>query len=125
MKNKLNFRLALLGLCIGALGYWFQAYNQTTLFGYSIWALMGGASFLGGFAFRLLFPAKAVQIGSWMVLGILSAVLLRIVYDSVFWDPTSHNLAPFELAFTGLITFPAAFFGGLLGQLVNGTGKKK
>ena len=125
MVNSHRLCSALLGLSIGALGYWFQAYNETTLFGFSIWALMSGASFIGALAYRLFIPQKPLRIALWVAIGVVLAVLLRIVYDTTFYDASSHNLAPFELAFTGLLTFPAAFLGALLGQIVKGAGKKK
>jgi hypothetical protein len=44
--------------------------------------------------------------------------VLHIIYDTILWDPTSHNLAPFEIIFAGIATLPTAFTGAYLGVFI-------
>ena len=61
---------------------------------------------------------KPPKIALLVSLGVALAVLLRIIYDSIFLDSTSHNLAPFEIIICGIITIPCAFVGVYLGLLI-------
>ena len=54
---------------------------------------------------------KPYKIAMLIFLGVVLAVMARILYDTIFWDKTSHNLAPFEILLCGIITIPSAFLG--------------
>ncbi len=47
--------------------------------------------------------------------GVQGVVLGRIVLDTVFVDPTSHNLAPFEFIFAAFPAGAGAVVGGFVG----------
>ena len=105
----------LVGLATGGLAYWFQPYNQTTVLGVNMWLIMGVGAFLESFIILIFFKEKPLKIVLPLVLGVIIAVLFRIIYDTIFWDSTSHNLAPFEILFAAVVTFPSALFGSYLG----------
>lgn len=111
-----NFWIILIGVIIGAISYWFNSYNDLYFLGIHIWILMGVGAFLGAILSRLLFLTKTSKSALFLTLGILISVLLRIIYDITFWDPTSHNLAPFEIIIAALITLPASFLGSFLAK---------
>lgn len=111
-----NSWIILIGVIIGAISYWFNPYNDLYFLGIHIWILMGVGAFLGAILSRLLFLTKTSKCALFLTLGILISVLLRIIYDITFWDPTSHNLAPFEIIIAALITLPASFLGSFLAK---------
>lgn len=117
MKNKVGIGITLVGLTIGGIAYWFQPYNQMTVLGLHIWLIMGIGAFLGSIVLILFLKGKPLKIAQFVTLGVALAVLARIIFDITFWDPTSHNLAPFEIIIAGIITFPSAIVGGYLGRL--------
>jgi len=49
-----------------------------------------------------------------ITIGFVSAIIVRIIYDTVIIDPTSHNLWPFEIVISICITFPIAFIGSTI-----------
>lgn len=117
MKNKAGIGITLVGLIIGGIAYWFQPYNQMTVLGLHIWLIMGVGAFLGSISLKLYLKEKPLKIALLVSLGVALAVLARIIFDVTFWDPTSHNLAPFEIIISGIITIPSAIAGGYLGRL--------
>lgn len=118
MKKYLKLIPFLIGLFIGIITYWFQPYNQTELGGISIWLIIGALSFIGALIFSFLNEPKAFRLAFFISLGVLLANLIRICYDIQFWDPTSHNLAPFELIFAFVCSFPSALVGAYIGAFI-------
>lgn len=118
MKNKIGIVTILVGIIIGGLAYWFQPYNQSTVYGINMWAVMSIGAFLGALLLMIFFNGKPSRIALLVSLGILIAVIARIIYDTAFWDSTSHNLAPFEIIFFGIVTVPSAFAGVYLVLLI-------
>lgn len=49
-----------------------------------------------------------------ITIGFVSAILVRIIYDTVNIDPTSHNLWPLEIAISICITFPISLIGSTI-----------
>lgn len=127
MKDLIKYYLiksaTLTGIFIGVLAYWFQPYNQTTLFGVNIWLIMGIGAFLGALVLMTFLTGKPIKTALLIVLGVVIAVLARILYDTLLWDPTSHNLAPFEILWAVFATAPGAFSGAFLGLLIKKTQK--
>lgn len=115
MKVKLASIIA--GVVIGGIGYWFQPYNQLNVFGIHTYIIWFVGAFLISMLLMFLFKCKKLTLSSFMALGILLAVTLRILFDIAFLDPTSHNLFPFEIIICGIVSFPGAlagaFFPGL------------
>jgi len=124
MKKSGVRTLILIGLVVGAITYWFQVYNQDTIMGISIWLLIGLGSFIASMVCSYLFEEKPARIALMISAGILSAVLLRIVFDT-FTIPGSHNLLPFELLFVLACALPAAFIGSFSTHLIKQIFKNK
>ncbi|WP_076499074.1 hypothetical protein [Belliella pelovolcani] len=116
MKDKSVIKMVLGGFLIGGLGYWFQPYNDLYILGINIYLIIGVGAFLASLFMSLYKKRKPIKIASFVTIGIILAVVCRIVYDITFWDGTSHNLAPFELVICGLIAFIPAIIGGFLGK---------
>ena len=114
--NKIGIGITFfVGLIIGGLAYWFQPYNQTSVLGINMWLIMGIGALVGSLLLNIASIAKPHVIALLVSLGVVLAVLFRIIYDTIFWDPTSHNLAPFELLLASAVTIPSAFIGILFG----------
>ena len=69
----------------------------------------------GGLA--LFRPGARWQTGGGVGLGFVVVVVVQIIVD-YSRDPTSHNLAPFEILIALVIGLPPAILGVLLGRLV-------
>ncbi len=120
MKNKIKIRfgITLVGLIIGGIAYWFQPYNQSTVLGINMYLIMTVGAIFASLLLKLFVNEKSPKIALLVSLGVVLAILARIIYDTTFWDSTSHNLAPFEIIFCGIITIPSAFAGTFLGFLI-------
>ena len=118
MKNKKGIMSVFVGLIIGGLAYWFQPYNQDTVLGVNIWLIMGLGTFLASLLLIIFLNTKPPKMALFVSLGVIFAVLSRIIYDTIFWDSTSHNLAPLEIIFAGFVTIPSTFIGVYLGSLI-------
>ena len=110
-SNKTKYISIIVGFIIGAITYWFHPYSQLKILTSSIPYFWSFGAFFGSIILILLFQEKPPKIALLISFGVVLAVLLRIVYDITFWDKTSHNLAPFEIIFCGIITIPSAFIG--------------
>ena len=97
MKSKITILIIIVGLIIGGISYWFQPYNEMTIFGSNIYLIWSIGAFLGALFLMIIFKKMPVQISLFLTLGVVIAVLLRIIYDTTFWDSTSHNLAGIEI----------------------------
>lgn len=117
MKNKKRILSILSGFLIGVLAYWLQPYNENAVFGVSIWLILGLGSFIASFILIMIFKKKPYLIALIVSLGIVLAVLARIIYDIIFFDSTSHNLAPLEILITSIVSIPSAIIGVYLGAL--------
>lgn len=118
MKNYLKLSPLLIGLVIGAITYWFQPYNQTELAGMSLWLILGALAFMAALIYSFLNEPKALRLAFFLSLGVLLGNLIRIIYDIQFWDPSSHNLAPFELILAFVCSFPSALIGAYIGLAI-------
>jgi hypothetical protein len=116
MKNKVGIDITFVGLIIGGIAYWLEPYVRTDIPGsFFIWSV---GAFFWALLLILFVNEKPPKIALLVSLGIALAVLLRIIYDTIFVDSTSHNLAPFEIIICGIITIPSAFVGVYLGLLI-------
>ena len=101
----------LFGLFVGAITYWIQPIENIQILTSNIPYIWSFGSFFGSIILMFLFKAKAPKIALLLSFGVVLAVLSRIVYDIIFWDNTSHNLAPFEIILCAALTLPSAFIG--------------
>jgi len=118
IKTKVTIWIILVGILIGAISYWFQPYNQLSIFSVNIWLIWSLGAFFGSLLLYTLLNEKALNIALLVSLGVILAIIFRIIYDTVFWDATSHNLAPFEVIGCGMVTIPSAFAGAYLTVLI-------
>ncbi len=117
METKVKLGNIGVGLIIGGIAYWFQPYNQMTVLGLNIWLIMSIGSFIASAFIMLYLKEKPLKIALFVSLGVALAILARIIYDTIFWDSTSHNLAPFEIIIGGIVTIPSAIAGVYVGLL--------
>ena len=121
MKNIFELEIdrvgiTLVGLIIGVIAYWVEPYIQTDIPGsFFIWSV---GAFLGSLLLLLFVNEKPPKIALLVSLGITLAVIAKIIYDTIFVDSTSHNLAPFEIIICVIVTIPSAFVGVYLGLLI-------
>ena len=118
MNYKVGIGITLVGLIIGGIAYWFQPYNHLQILGSNLTFVLSLGSFLTSLLLMLFLNEKPSKIALLISLGMALAVLARIICDTTFWDATSHNLAPFEIIFCGIITIPSAFVGVYLALIV-------
>ena len=77
-----------------------------------------GVSFITGFAASFIWRKNFVAPGLIVTAGFTVAVALRIFFDLVFIDPTSHNLFPIELIMWGLMSLIPAMAGAFLSNMI-------
>jgi len=118
MKTKVNIWVTLVGILIGAISYWRIPYGEMNLLEINIWLFVGSGTLVGSLFSTLFFNQKPWKVGLLITLGVILAVIIRIIYDVTFWDSTSHNLAPFEVIFSGLQSVPMAFVGAYLAKII-------
>lgn len=116
MKIKIDIIIILVGLIMGGIFYWFKPYNQLHLNDIIPFWIIG--AFLGSAILMFLLTEKVTRIAMLISFGFMIAVLLRIIYDITFVDPTHHNLAPFEIIGCGLFVIPSSFAGAYLTLLI-------
>jgi hypothetical protein len=73
---------------------------------------------LGSLFLMSFLNEKPPKIALLVSLGVMLAILARIIYDATFCDPYSHSLAGLEIIICGLITIPCAFMGSFLALLI-------
>jgi hypothetical protein len=119
MKKKIKMVIILVGILIGAISYWRIPYADLDYSYINIWLFVGAGSFFGSFFSTLFFREKPWQVALFITLGVVLAVLIRIVYDVTFWDSTSHNLAPFEMVYSVLQALPMAMVGAYGAKIIS------
>ncbi|QCK15584.1 hypothetical protein [Mangrovivirga cuniculi] len=118
MKNKVNLWLTLAGIIIGAISYWRIPYDELNLSESNLWLIVGTGTLIGSVFSTLLFDQKPWKIALLVTLGVILSIILRIIYDVTFWDPSSHNFAPFEVIFCIFQSLPTALIGAYLAMAI-------
>jgi len=118
MKANVKIWVTLVGILIGAISYWRIPYVEINLLEINIWLFVGSGTLIGAFFLTLFFDQKPWKVGLLITLGVILAIIIRIIYDITFWDSTSHNIAPFEVILGGLQSLPMAFVGGYLAKII-------
>lgn len=118
MKATLKLWIIFIGLIVGGFSYWLNPYNELSLLGVHIYLILCIGSLLASFFIQILSNSNPIKIILFLSLGAIIAIVIRIIYDTAFWDSTSHNLAPFEILITAFIILPSAFVGVYLARLV-------
>jgi hypothetical protein len=125
MAFKENLLLLAGGLIPGAIAFWINAYNDYNVLGIDQRLVLAAATLLVAFIARLLTKKQTLTVATYIAAGVVLAFLLRVTYDTTFIDKSHHNLLPFSLFLYSIISFPAAFLGSLMAQLVTGRNKSK
>ena len=119
MSRKNIILPALGGLISGALVHWSTGYNQELMVaGMGKWLLTGILSGLVTLGFIILSKERPLSYIHMIVAGTVGAVLLRVLSDVVFIDPTHHNLWPFEILFTAVVASIFSYGVGLPAHLL-------
>jgi len=110
-RNSLLTILA--GFIASAIVYWPIAYEDLAITSTSFLVLWGiGAIVAGGLGVQLFsvsFPGVAVLV----MVGYVLATLSRIVVETIA-DSSTHNLLPFELLLSAIVSFPGAVVGAFV-----------
>lgn len=113
MKKKQQLVIVLLGVLVGAIGYWTVDFSESGAFSGVIYTILGPGAFLGSVISSLIIKKQptfiALNVSFGVVLGMLSRIFADLIRDS-----SSHNLFPFELMLGLVIVLPAAFLGSFL-----------
>lgn len=118
MKNKVKILVTFVGILVGAISYWRIPYAEMNFLEINLWLFVGSAALFGSLFSNLLLNQKPWKVGLLITVGVILAIVIRIIYDFTFWDSTSHNLAPFEIMFGGLQSLPMAFVGAYLAKFI-------
>ena len=107
------------GLVLGIFYAWFNAYNSPAAFGMNLRTMLMSSSSILAFLLVYFDNGKVLKTAILISAGVCAAVLMRIVFDVVFIDETSHNLAPFELVIAGGLALITSLIGGGMALLAN------
>jgi hypothetical protein len=102
---------------IGAITYWTIPYEDLVLLGFIFtlrWAIYSAIISL---IVHLRAKILSGMLAFWIASGFVSAVLIRIIYESS-GNAIAHNLWPLELILIFGITFIPAFLVGLLSKSI-------
>jgi len=77
-----------------------------------------GVSFLAGIAGEIICRKNFLFSGLMTTVGFIIAIVLRMVYDLIFVDPTSHSLFPIELVIWSIMAFIPALAGAFLSSMI-------
>lgn len=115
MNVKSNIWTVVLGIITGAIANWPYAYDQLNFFeNKGIWLVVVLGSILGSIAAMLVKKIHPFRASGFIWIGNIASVFLRVVYDILFYDSTSHNLFPFEILIYSIVSYPSALFGAYL-----------
>ena len=118
MKARHKSWLIFTGIIIGAISYWRVTYPNLELTTINMWLLVGSMSLVGALLLNLLLKQKPGQAGLLISLGVAVSMVMRIVYEITLVDPTSHNLAPFEIIISVLQSLPGALAGAYVAKII-------
>jgi len=105
-----------LGLISAAAVYWTVPYEELTITYSWQWPL---SAFLAGTIGGILTKKPPLSISLKIIAGTAIAILLRVLYEIIFIDPTLHNLWPMALILALAIAFPSILIGAWLPHYLN------
>lgn len=116
-KERERILIFIIAVClVTGILYWPVPYPEIdgspSFFKQAAVAFLGGTVAMTFLKRGFFFSSVAVTAGS------VLAVVIRVIYDIVFYDPTSHNLWPIELFFSVLLIFPVAAVGAAIGYSI-------
>ncbi len=117
MDYQFNLKLLLAGILAGALSYWMNAYNETSLMGVHIYRIAVVSTIIISYLLASKFKFETKPIIQNMVFGFLLSVVGRIIFDTVTIDASSHNLGPIEILIIFLIVSVSATVVSKIGEI--------
>jgi hypothetical protein len=117
MIRKPDPFILILGILIGAIGYWKADFSEEKALFESVFYFKAPGSFLVALMAGLLRKKQPAWNAVLISFGVLFGMLTRILSDMVI-DPGSHNLFPFELLTGLIIVLPVSFFGAYLIHII-------
>lgn len=102
------------GLLVGVISNWFSSYNDPNVFEVNQNVLMAVTTVIGSIIMTTRLRKHNYRVGVWVALGVLCAVILRIIFDILSVDRTSHSLMTVEIIIAMLVSIPSAFLGSFL-----------
>ena len=117
MKTKVFAGLALIGLLIGGISNWPIPYDELNMSNTVYWLFVSLGSLSSAFLCALFIKEKPWKIAFLITLGVVVSTIFRIIYDTLIWDSSSHNLAPFEVIFSVFQALPFALIGAYFSLL--------
>lgn len=117
MKKKGKLWTIIAGIFIGGLTYWRIPYAEMNMIDLNYWLLIGVGAIIGACLSTIFFHQKPFSAGLFITLGVVLSVLFRIIYDTVFWDASSHSLAGIEVVIACLQSLPPALIGAYAGVI--------
>ena len=118
MRKLVSLLIVCIGILIGGLAYWPMAYEELNYMSLNTWLIVCSASLITSLFIVIQWDQDPLKTALFLTLGVIFSVILRIFYDTLFTDPSSHNLAPFEVIISFLQAFPAVIIGGYSGKLI-------
>ena len=107
--------IIIVSVCAAATFYWTMPIADIDIASPGGWF---GAAFIAGIVCGLFSARHFALTGLLVTVGFALAVVIRVIYDSTFVDPASHNLFPIEVMFWTIMAAVPAFVGTLLGNKV-------
>ena len=118
-KDKAKRSFIIIGLICGGLSYWFQPYNERTVFGVDIYLLMGVLAFVASLLAGLTLRGAWFQISLLICAAFVTSDMGRVFFDVTFIDKSHHNLWPFEILFALGVIVPSSFAGVFIAHLIH------
>lgn len=113
MRKKSNVLPILLGVLIGAFGYWTADFSEENSLYQSVFYIKAPGAFLATLLVGIFRKNQPGWNALMVSLGVMLGMLSRIFADMIV-DPSSHNLFPFELLIGLVIVLPVSFVGAYL-----------
>ncbi len=115
--SKQKIQILTASALLGGLIHWPLPYNNRgwELFLFGGWSL--GVVFIAAIS-MILTTLRVRDVIFSAGFGPAIANFLRVLFDTTFIDPTSHNLFPFEIAFAVMLGIAAATVGSWLGRFL-------
>ncbi|MCU0400381.1 MAG: hypothetical protein MUE75_05110 [Algoriphagus sp.] len=113
MRKKSNALPILLGVLIGAFGYWTADFSEENALYQSVFYIKAPGAILATLFVGVIRKNQPAWNALMVSLGVMLGMLSRIFTDMII-DPSSHNLFPFELLIGLVIVLPATFVSAYL-----------
>ena len=116
MKTSSKIIILFFGFIVGAISNWPYPYTQLNLLDLKTWIMVGVGAFIVSLLSTLLFRKSPIVTAFFSSLGVLVAVLFRVIFDLIFVDYSTHNLVFFEIIVTAVQSFVPALIAASIGK---------